>query len=226
MATQRKKKEMTEEQIVSVYTDYCLVHGKRPKSVYEFTKLNEWEESHFYKHFGSFEELESDYFSKMFYHTLDILQQNSEYANYDSAQKLISFYFTFIEMATANRSFVKFLLEEGKLPIKNLKKLKTLRYDFLSFAKSILDAPMKIENEHITNFQNKLIHEGAWLQFMSILGFWMQDTSASFEKTDVFIEKSVKASFDIVYNVPVESIVDFAKFIWKEKMGSGFTYKN
>ncbi|MBP9792558.1 MAG: TetR/AcrR family transcriptional regulator [Flavobacterium sp.] len=226
MATQRKKKETTQEDIVTWYTDYCLSHGKKPNSIYEFSKQNGFEETHFYKYFASFEELESDYFSKMFYYTLDLLKENKEYAQYDSAQKLIGFYFTFMEMATANRSFVKFLLEEGKLPLKNITKLKVLRQDFLAFVKTILEAPLKIENEKITNIQNKLVHEGTWLQFMSIISFWMHDTSASFEKTDIYIEKSVKASFDMVYNVPIESIVDFAKFIWKEKMGSGFTYKN
>lgn len=225
MATQRKKKEITHEQIVADYTDYCLTHGKRPNSVYEFTKQNAFEEVHFYKYFTSFEALESDYFSKMFYYTVDLLQENKEYANYDSAQKLISFYFTFFEMATANRSFVKFLLEDGTFPIQNIKKLKALRLEFLMFVKTILEAPLKIENEKITNIQNKLVHEGAWLQFLAILRFWLEDASPSFEKTDIYIEKSVKASFDMVYNVPIESIVDFAKFLWKEKGNMPFANK-
>jgi hypothetical protein len=225
MATQKKKKEITEDQIVTLYTDYCLVHGKKPNSVYEFSKQNEFEEAHFYKFFSSFESLESHYFSKMFHYTLELLAENKEYTNYDSAQKLTSFYFTFFEMATANRSFVKYLLENGSMPLKNIVKLKQLRLDFLQYIKSILEAPLKIENEKIANFQNKLVHEGAWIQFLSIIGFWIKDTSLNFEKTDIYIEKSVKASFDMVYNVPIESIIDFGKFIWKEKMGDAFTSK-
>ncbi len=224
MATQRKKKEITDEQLVNWYTDYCLSHGKRPKSIYEFAKLNAFEEVHFYKYFASFDALEMDFFSKIFYHTLQLLQENSNYASYDSAQKLTSFYFTFFEMMTANRSFVKLILEEGKLPMQNVKKLKILRSDFLMYAESILEAPYAIPNEKITKVQHKIVHEGAWLQFLAMIRFWMEDTSASFEKTDIYIEKSVKASFDMVYNTPVESIVDFAKFLWKEKMGTGFTY--
>lgn len=225
MATQRKKKEVTDEQIVNWYTDYCLIHGKKPSSIYEFSKLNGFEEAVFYNYFSSFENIESAYFSKMFHYTLELLADNKEYQNYDSAQKLTSFYFTFFEMATANRSFVKFLLENGSLPLKNIVKLKKLRLDFLQYIKTILEAPLKIENEKISNIQNKLVHEGAWIQFLSIISFWLKDTSSSFEKTDIFIEKSVKASFDMVYNVPVESIIDFAKFIWKEKMDGAFTSK-
>jgi len=90
----------------------------------------------------------------------------------------------------------------------------------LSYVKTVLETPYKIENQKITDIQNRVVHEGAWLQFMSIFKYWMDDTSTSFEKTDVFIEKSVKASFDVVYNVPIESILDFGKFIWKERFGN------
>lgn len=225
MATQRKKKGITDEQIVSWYTDFCLTNGKKPGSVYEFSKLNAFEETDFYKHFSSFESLESDYFSKMFQYTLELLAENEDYAEYDPAQKLTSFYFTFFEMATANRSFVKFLLENGTVPLKNIIKLKQLRLDFLSYVKTVLEAPLKLDNEKIKSLQNKLVAEGAWIQFLSIIGFWLKDTSPNFEKTDIYIEKSVKAAFDMVYNVPVESIIDFGKFIWKEKMGDAFTSK-
>lgn len=225
MTTQRKKKEISEEQIVMWYTDYCMEHYKKPSSVYELAKLNGFEEAHFYRFFSSFDSLELDYFSKMFHYTLELLSNNKEYKNYDSAQKLTSCYFTFFEMASANRSFVKFLLENGSVPLRNIIKLKQLRLDFLHYVRTILDAPFKIENEKVSNLQNKLIHEGAWLQFLSIIGFWLKDTSVNFEKTDLYVEKSVRASFDMVYNVPIESIIDFGKFIWKEKSGDLFTSK-
>jgi ubiquinone biosynthesis protein COQ9 len=51
----------------------------------------------------------------------------------------------------------------------------------------------------------------------------MNDESSNFEKTDVFIEKSVKASFDLAYNIPTQSIIDFGKFLWKEQMNGMFS---
>jgi hypothetical protein len=53
---------------------------------------------------------------------------------------------------------------------------------------------------------------------MITLKFWLDDTSASFEKTDIFIEKSVNTSFDILNIAPIKSVIDFGKFIFKEKM--------
>ena len=48
--------------------------------------------------------------------------------------------------------------------------------------------------------------------------FWIDDTSPSFEKTDIFIEKSINTSFDILDVAPIKSIIDFGKFIFKEKI--------
>ena len=42
--------------------------------------------------------------------------------------------------------------------------------------------------------------------------------AASFEKTDVFIEKSVNTSFDVLDVAPIKSLIDFGKFIFKEKV--------
>ena len=51
---------------------------------------------------------------------------------------------------------------------------------------------------------------------MLIMKFWMEDTSPAFEKTDVLIEKSVQAGFEMINTKPLESIIDLGKFLWKE----------
>lgn len=53
---------------------------------------------------------------------------------------------------------------------------------------------------------------------MMALKFWMDDSSASFEKTDIFIEKSVKLSSELMNTAPLESLIDFGKFLFKEKI--------
>lgn len=223
MATSKKKKAITDEVIVSAYTDFCLMNGKKPNSVYEFAKLNNMEESDFYLYFASFDFLEKQYFVTMFNYTLGLLENNEAFQNYNSADKLSAFYFTFFEMATANRSFVVYMLKEDKNPLKNIGKLSNLRNVFVDFSLSILEKPIKLDQESVVKIQDKVIQEAAWLQFLSIFNFWMHDESANFEKTDVFIEKSVKASFDLAYNIPTQSVIDFGKFIWKEQMNGMFS---
>ena len=62
------------------------------------------------------------------------------------------------------------------------------------------------------------IQQSAWLQLMITIKFWLEDTSPSFEKTDIFIEKAVNTSFDLIDIKPLKSIIDLGKFLYKEKM--------
>ena len=223
MAAPKKKKVITEDVIVSAYTDFCLTNAKKPNSVYEFAKLNNMDETDFYHYFTSFEVLERQYFVTMFAYTLELLEKNEAYQSYESADKLSAFYFTFFEMATANRSFIIHLLKEDKNPMKNLGKVSKLREVYLDYALTILEKPINIDQETVVKIQDKVLQEASWLQFLSIFNFWMNDESSNFEKTDVFIEKSVKASFDLAYNIPTQSIIDFGKFLWKEQMNGMFS---
>jgi len=216
MAT--KKKKLTAETISDSYIEFVLTNGKMPNSVYEFAKSNGFEEIEFYQFFASFNQIEQDFFKQMCDYTISMIQKSDNYETYDAKQKLSVFYFTFFEVATANRSFVNYLLVQEKNKLKSLSKLKSLRSSYLEFVKSILENPIKSDIKKFNKVQNKVLVEGAWAQFLSILKYWLDDTSPNFEKTDVFIEKSVKASFDVLYNIPFESVLDFGKFLWKEKM--------
>ena len=60
--------------------------------------------------------------------------------------------------------------------------------------------------------------EGAWLQFLFLLKFWIDDTSKAFEKTDILIEKSVTTVVGLLDTKQLENLFDLGKFLWKEKM--------
>jgi hypothetical protein len=199
------------------YTDYVLTHQKQPSSVYSFCKEVGEEEAEFYKHFASFSALEQSVFSTFFNETMAMLHDTDEFSSYDNKTKLLSFYFTFFELLTANRSLVVYLLKGEKHDLKQLLKLKQLRTLFLGFVKSLDIHVVDIPKENVQKIQDKAIGELAWGQFLMTLKFWMEDTSPSFEKTDVFIEKSVHASFDLMDLTPLKNIIDFGKFLWKEK---------
>ena len=74
------------------------------------------------------------------------------------------------------------------------------------------------QQEKLQNFQEKAFLEASWIQLLLTLKFWLDDSSPSFEKTDIYIEKSVKASFELMNIAPIDSLIDFGKFIFKEKI--------
>ena len=211
------KKEVTRAGVVSKYMEYVLLEGN-PQSVFAFCKHNDIEESNFYNHFGSLEGLKKTIWVDFYTHVEMLLHKNSEYINYSSREKLLTFYFTFFEMLTANRSYVLWASKESNNKLENLKQLSDLRKKVTDFGKYLVEGDNEEKKLKITKKPVALISEAVWIQFLFLMRFWMNDDSAGFEKTDVAIEKSVNTVFDVLDNTPLESIIDFGKFLWKEKM--------
>ncbi|WP_299017393.1 TetR family transcriptional regulator C-terminal domain-containing protein [uncultured Polaribacter sp.] len=211
-----RKKNITKDNLISWYMEFVLEHNHQPKSVFSFAKENNFEEGDFYKFYGTFEAIEESIFSEFFNNTIKVLAKSEEYPDYDARNKLLSFYFTFFEMLTANRSYVVYALKGQDL--KKLKNLKHLGKDFKTYIKNIGIEKIDLKEERLEKIQDKGIEESSWLHLLITMKFWLDDTSASFEKTDIFIEKSINARFDLMDIKPLKSIIDFGKFILKEKV--------
>lgn len=212
------KKEITAIEIISKYMDLVLTEGKTPDSIYKFSKQIEIDESKFYKFFSSFEQLESEIFNVFYKNTITLLEKNTDFHEFTAKDKLLTFYFTFFENLTANRSYVLFALDAQESKLKTLKKLKSLKHKYSNFINSLEIEKIDLKQENLQKIQNKGFEEAFWIQLLLVLKFWMNDTSPSFEKTDLFIEKSIHASFDLINTQPIKSFMDLGKFILKEKM--------
>lgn len=213
-----KKKNITKNDIISFYMDYVLEHNEQPKSVYSFSKHNNFEEAKFYNHFGTFDAVEKGVFKAFFENTHTLISSSEEYQNFDARNKLLSFYFTFFESLTANRSYVVYALNKHKNGLKSLSVLTDLKGAFSDYIKSLNIETLEIKQEQLEKIQQRTLIESAWFQLLLTIKFWLDDTSSSFEKTDIFIEKSVNTSFDLLDIKPLKSIIDFGKFIFKEKV--------
>jgi hypothetical protein len=213
-----KKQTLTKESIVSMFMQDTLENNEKPKSVFRFAKTNKLSETDFYKFFGNLESVEKEIFNMFYENTLVLLAKDKEYENYDMKSKTLSFYFTFFELLTANRSYVVLSLKNNKNFLKSLKELSGLRNNFKSYISSIISDEYRTKQDKFQEIQEKAFQESAWFQLIITLKFWLDDSSASFEKTDIFIEKSVKASFELINTAPLESLIDFGKFLFKEKI--------
>ncbi|GAA4274411.1 TetR family transcriptional regulator C-terminal domain-containing protein [Aquimarina gracilis] len=206
--------------IISEYMNYTLEHDGYPKSVYKFCKDIRIKEEEFYKFFGSIESINKSIWSMFFSTTIDAMTKNNEYASFNSREKMLTLFYTLFEMLTLNRSYVLFTLKQSDLPFKNLKQLQGLRIHLKDFAASLIEEDNEEKQFKFTKNPVSVFSEGAWLQFLFLLKFWIDDESPSFEKTDVAIEKSVNTIFDLFDNTPLNNVLDFGKFLWKEKIMS------
>ena len=213
-----KKKSISQIDITRFYMDYVLIHDHKPKSVYAFAKDNNFDESKFYEFFSSFEALEQSIFKVYFDNTYNALEKSEDYQNFDPQNKLLSFYFTFFENLTANRSYVVHALKGNKDDMKSLRVLSQLKRSFNNYIERLGINLIDVQQDQLQKIQTRGLKESAWFQLLVTMKFWLDDTSTSFEKTDIFIEKSVRASFDLINITPLKSIIDFGKFLFKEKM--------
>lgn len=204
---------LTREQIVNWYIADVL-EGNEPKNVYLFSKNHGITESDFYNFFNGFDGIENHFFELIFDKTLETLIKSKQYSAYSAKEKLLGFYYTFFGNLTTNRSFIMYLLKPEKL--ESLRKLKGLHQRFVDYIRTLDIEKLDLKQKDLNKFQNRAIEEAAWIQFLSIMKFWHRDESAAFEKTDIFIEKSVKVGFDLINVNPIKSVADLGKFIYKE----------
>ena len=216
--TTSKKKVIDDDFIIEKYMNQVLEKNEEPKSVFVFCKENEIDETEFYTFFGSLDALRQEIWVKFFENTLVAIQKEKEFETYSDKNKLLTMYFTLFEILTLNRSYVLFALKENKEGLKNLKSLKGIRSHLKDFVETIIDTGSSEIKEKVAKITKPVFAEGAWIQFLFLLKFWMDDTSKSFEKTDVLIEKSVNTVVDLLNTKPLDSLFDLGKFLWKEKM--------
>jgi len=223
MAAKKKLKEgVAKSTIIALYMEYVLDSGDVPKSVYKFCKEVAIAENDFYRFFGSFASLQKDIWNTFFEVTINLLGKEKSYESYGHSEKMLTFFYTFFEMLTVNRGYVLFAMEryDGRGSVQNLRQLKGLRRRVKDFSSDLIQEGNDQKVFKLTRNPTDVFSEGAWLQFLFLLKFWINDNSAGFEKTDVAIEKSVRAIFAVFDNSALDNILDFGKFIWKESMNN------
>ena len=212
-----KKKSVSKNDIITYYMDYVLEHDHNPKTVFAFSKMNNFEEALFYMHFSSFQAIEKGIFEAFFENSINALNESEDYKIFDARNNLLSFYYTYFENLTANRSYVKHVLDKYQGDLKGLKVLSGLKQHFTAYINTLEIQMLDIKQEQLEKIQERALKESAWFQLLLTMKFWLDDTSSSFEKTDIFIEKSVNTTFDVIDIAPLKSVLDLGKFLFKEK---------
>jgi hypothetical protein len=195
-----------------------LETNETPKNVFVFCKNLQVNESDFYAHFNSLDALQQTIWVKFFENAVSTIEKESAFAGYSDKNKLLTLFFTLFEILTLNRSYVVYALKENKQGLKNLESLKLCRQEFKKYIEQVVISPKVGAFEKVAKATEKVYAEGAWIQFLFLLKFWLDDTSKGFEKTDILIEKSVNTVVDLADTKPLESLFDLGKFLWKEKM--------
>lgn len=220
MATSKKVSEpinvLDENQIISFYMNDILEDNHNTKNVYVFCKKNNISESDFYSFFGSLDAVKDSIWVKFLENAVVNLEKDENYSTYSDKNKLLALHFTLFEILTLNRSYITYVLSHEKEGLHTSKQLKKFRIAFKDFIVDIIETTTTENKANVTKITKPIFSEGAWVQFLFILKFWLDDTSKGFEKTDIMIEKSINTVVDLLDTKPLEGLFDLGKFIFKE----------
>lgn len=213
-----QKNIITEDKIFDLYGDYILNHGERPKNIYRFAKDNEFEEKDFYDYFSNFEQIEKSILVNLFDKSVELASEVNNSDKITSKEKILNVYFIFFENMTMNRSLVLMILGNNQLHCAKISnQLKETHRHFITTLDFNDWEMIQKAKDDVKNFHEKAREEALWLHLVSAIEFWKKDTSPAFEKTDIFIEKTIDTGFELMDNEPLRKVVDLGKFLFKEK---------
>lgn len=214
---QKTGSDALRKKIASAYKEHVLLHGTQPASVYKFCLDLGIAEDEFYTHFGSFEGLEKSIWKGFIDEAIARLEGDTTFATFNTQEKVLAFYYTLLEVFKSSRSFiVNQLSTHKKLEIiPGFMKDFKLRYE--EFIGGILNEGLKAGDVASRPYLDKRYPQIFWTHFALLLLYWKDDESASFEKTDAYVEKSVRLAFDLIGKGVVDSALDFATFIYQSK---------
>lgn len=214
----------TAAQITKAYIDFVLTNDEKPKSVYSFTKKLKITEADFYTFYSSFESIEKMIWVDLLNQTITEIQTQELWEQYAAREKMLSFFYSYIELLKGNRSFVAYSLKHQKKKLGTPEVLSGVKPIFENFAEGIINEGLESGELADRKFLSKRYKDALWVQYAFILNFWLDDDSTGFEKTDEAIEKGIQVTFDLFQRSPIDNLFEYGKFLsqhgkLKEKMG-------
>lgn len=151
---------------------------------------------------------------KLFSKSIELAEEVNNADGMTLKEKLLDVYYIFFENLTMNRSLVMMILGNHKLPLsKNLLSLKKIHQKYIKTLDFSSWEILENAKENIKNTHEQIRENVLWLHLVSAIEFWKNDSSPAFEKTDIFIEKTIDTGFELMDNEPLRKVFDLGKFL-------------
>lgn len=202
----------TRERILAGYTAYLQEHGHPPKSVRAFCKPLEISDAEFFRNFGSLDAVESELWRTRIDHVIASLRLGPEWVQFSARERMTAFLFAFLEDSLELRSAL--LTRQCEIhPLARPAWLSGLRRSHRAFVQEVIDRGLETgkiaERGTLINVYPDVFHA----HLLAIIGYHLRDTSPGYERTDAFIEKSVRLAFDLIGTQAVDSAADLLRFL-------------
>lgn len=215
----KKKKETTDDRkqvLLGLFAQYLREKGRRPRSFARFCQAYELDAEETRTSFPTITSMEKAVWLHWFEETLHVLADSAEYKNYSARERLLSFYYTWMETIQPFSGYIRSAPALPRLFSGMDWFLADMQRAFLKYANELVQLAASndeiMKRPVITNFYNQAL----WQQFLFVMNYRLKDTSSGQAKTDEAIERAVNLSFELAGRNQIDSLVDFGKFLLKK----------
>jgi AcrR family transcriptional regulator len=212
-STQKNSKET----ILQAYQAHVSATGNQPESILSFCTANGISETDFYNEFGSFENIDKSCWQQFIALPIANLQADESAASFTAQEKLLTLYYALAETLKQQRGYALASMKMYKKPALVPAYLQRFKEVFEQFSTSIVREGIAAGEIATRPLADKIYPQFLWVHMGSFLFYWKEDSSAAFEKTDVFIEKSVNLFFELVSKGALDAAFDFGRFLYQSK---------
>ncbi len=213
----KTKSSYTETELLQQYLKCVEELKERPGSIYAFSKFLGEEKETVKANFSTISHLEIALWESFIEDNFMRLNAEPAYAEYIARERLLAFYFTLLEVLKPHRNYVLLAPTAIGTGILGIDVLSGFKKAFLGYTQGLINLGLETGEVEERTFVTEKYHEALWAQFLFILNFWKKDSSEDFQKTDEAIERSVNLSLDLMARGPLDSILEFGQFLFKNR---------
>ncbi len=200
------------EKFLEAFRGHVSRHGQPPASVHALCETTGLGERDFYTEFGSIESLESAFWEELFVQTLAAAESGAEWQQFDARQRMLAFLYAFLEKSLDVRT-VLLLRFRHLSPLCNPEWLRGMERRFKEWASGLVSTGVSGGEIAERGRLAGLYPSALYLLLRSVIDFHVKDTSARYERSDAFVEKSVNLAFDLMRTQAIDSAFDLLRFL-------------
>lgn len=222
MTTEEKERAALQEKMRELYLAYVNEKGTKPWTSRHFLEDTDLDEVNFYTIYSGMKAMQTEIWEDFFDQTLATLQAETVYAEYSTYEKLLSFYFTLLEVLKPHRGYVQACF--GGWSARHLmskKYLSVFKEKFKAYIGQLVEEGKHTEEIASRMWLDQQYDKVLWYQLIFVMHFWAADDSDDFARTDAAIEKAVRLSFDLLAPNAADSLFDLGRFVLQQWRGTG-----
>ena len=193
-----------ETKIIEVYRN-MLISGEEEINPYTLSRKAEISEKEFFDHFSSPDEVGRKIWTNLGDSVIETLNGSELYNSYPPRQKILSYYFTFFEVALNERTFIERTYNNSKLTRAYKDKFKLFIGDIVQ--EGIANEDIK-ERLSLSNYYPEVL----WDLHIKLIRFWLNDTSEKFVETEKAVEMYSRIPLELMGPNLLDSMFETVKF--------------